>query len=85
MITSLPQNKESILKIIINKYVTKLEINCCKKLFLFWSSDGLNSSIITPTMQSCFLCSLNKDSLRSSNNILMQETTVMPIGVSLKE
>jgi hypothetical protein len=74
-----------MIKIIITKYATKFELNCCKKLFLFWSSDGLNSSIVAPTMQSCFPGSSNKDSLRSLNNILMQETTVMLIGVSLKE
>jgi hypothetical protein len=72
-----------MLKIIINKYITKLELNYSKKLFFSWSSDGLD--IITPTMQSCFPRSLNKDSLRSSNSILMQKTTVMSIGVSLKE
>jgi hypothetical protein len=43
-ITSLPQNKESVLKIIINKYVTKLELNCCKKSFLSWGSDGLEGT-----------------------------------------
>jgi hypothetical protein len=57
----------------------------CKKSFLSWSSDGLNFSIVVQTMQSCFLGSSNKDSLRSSKNIFMQETNVMLIGVSLKE
>jgi predicted site-specific integrase-resolvase len=42
-----------MIKIIINKYVTKLELNCCKKSFLFWSSDGLNSSIVSNKKKIC--------------------------------
>jgi hypothetical protein len=84
-ITSLPQNKEGMLKIIINKYATKLELNFCKKSFFFWSSDGLNPSIVASTMQSCFSGSYsNKDSQVPQLYSVTQETNVMPIGVSLR-
>jgi hypothetical protein len=53
-ITSLPQNKESMLKIIMNKYVTKPELNFCKKPFPSWSSGGLNSSIVSNKKKICY-------------------------------
>jgi predicted site-specific integrase-resolvase len=57
-----------MLKIIINKYVTKLELNFCKKSFPSWSSGGLNSSIVAKKKKICY-ARLSSDHQREKSQV----------------